>query len=209
MTQFLASTSLSGIQTTVAITLYQTLLQDIFRKWIIFVECCCRCTCKLESTTCGAQKSLFQHPLHSFLQGKKMKSSRMQRKEIKLHRAFTWEKVNINAVVSTDLTEQTGFQHEGETARCFWTSQTTWLTLCPPALQTISAINCYFTVEITFLAVVSRQKIKSAYCWYTEFWVNQLSNHLSFLTHWIFISQQALSKYILPCDVFINSACTA
>lgn len=130
MTQFLASTSLSGIQTTVAITLYQTLLQDIFRKWIIFVECCCRCTCKLESTMCGAQKSLFQHPLHSFLQGKRMKSSRMQRKEIKLHRAFTWEKVNINAVVSTDLTEQASFQHEGETARCFWTSQTTWLTLC-------------------------------------------------------------------------------
>lgn len=67
-----------------------------------------------------------------------------------------------------------------------------WVAHAEPAvLQTISAINCYLTVETAFLAVVAHQKTKSAsstekvfsFCWYTELWVNQPSNHPSFLIH--------------------------
>lgn len=80
MTQFLAPILLFGIQTTVAITLYQTLLPDIFRKLIIFVDCCCRYTCNFKSTT-ALRKAYSGTDCLPF--GKeKIKSNRMKMKEI-------------------------------------------------------------------------------------------------------------------------------
>lgn len=80
MTQFLAPILLFGIQTTVAITLYQTLLPDIFRKLIIFVDCCCRYTCNFKSTT-ALRKAYSGTDCLPFCK-EKIKSNRMKMKEI-------------------------------------------------------------------------------------------------------------------------------